>query len=349
MIGKNTIDLDFLIALLQETGASSDEKRISGLFRKYLQQDSDNVYGDIIGNTFATLNSHDGCHILLSSHIDEIGMQVTEICADGLLKIRKVGGVNSLNLIGQEVVMTSSKGIIRGVVVFQNKDNNSIPDADDCYIDIFCKNKCEAEQIVEIGDFFTFSPNARIINDNIISKSIDDRIGVFIVSQVFHELAGKLKNINLSIAATTQEEIGLRGMAVLSRNIAPTMCVNIDVADACQINKKNQPVMGDGCVLYRNADSNPHLRQMLYHIARQENIPLQIAVGRNITGGADSSRIQLFSPKTAVMDLSVPCKYMHTHHEQCSISDVLSCINLLKVLIQHLDNSYQICPPDFTF
>lgn len=127
------------------------------------------------------------------------------------------------------------------------------------------------------------------------------------------------------------------------------MCINIDVADAYQINKKNQPVMGEGCVLYRNADSNPPLRQMLYHIARQENIPLQIAVGRNITGGTDSSRIQLFSPKTAVIDLSIPCKYMHTHHEQCSISDVLSCINLLKVFILHLDNRYQISPPVLTF
>lgn len=349
MIEKNSIDSDFLIALLQETGASSDEKRVSGLFRKYLLQDSESVNSDIIGNTFATLNGHNGCHILLSAHIDEIGMQVTEICDDGLLKIRKVGGVNSLNMIGQEVVMTSSKGTIMGVVVFRNKDNNSVPDTDDCFIDIFCKNKCEAEQFVEIGDFFTFNPNARIINDNIVSKSIDDRIGVFIISQVFHELAGKLKNIKLSIATTTQEEIGLRGMAVLSQNITPTMCINIDVADAYQINKKNQPVMGEGCVLYRNADSNPPLRQMLYHIARQENIPLQIAVGRNITGGTDSSRIQLFSPKTAVIDLSIPCKYMHTHHEQCSISDVLSCINLLKVFILHLDNRYQISPPVLTF
>ena len=349
MIEKKSIDSDFLIALLQETGASSDEKRISGLFRKYLLQDSENVNSDIIGNTFATLDGHDGCHILLSAHIDEIGMQVTEICDNGLLKIRKVGGINSLNMIGQEVIMTSTKGTVMGIVIFQDKDNNSVPDADDCFIDIFCKNKCEAEQIVEIGDLFTFSPNARIINDNIISKSIDDRIGVFIISQVFHELAGKLKNINLSIATTTQEEIGLRGMAVLSQNMTPTICINIDVTDAYQINKKNHPVMGEGCVLYRNADSNPTLRQMLYNIAQQENIPVQIAVGRNITGGTDSSRIQLFSPKTAVMDLSIPCKYMHTHNEQCSVSDVLSCINLLKMFILHLDGRYQVSPPVFTF
>ena len=112
MIEKKSIDSDFLIALLQEAGASSDEKRISGLFRKYLLQDSENVNSDIIGNTFATLDGHDGCHILLSAHIDEIGMQVTEICDNGLLKIRKVGGINSLNMIGQEVIMTSTKGTI---------------------------------------------------------------------------------------------------------------------------------------------------------------------------------------------------------------------------------------------
>ena len=347
MTEADRFDTTFLLTLLRESGVSSDEIRVSKLFRSYLQGFAMSIDCDIMGNTLATLNCNSGCHVLLSAHIDEIGIQVTEICDNGMLKFRKIGGINSLNLVGQEVIIPSVKGVL-GVIVAQGKDNNAIPDADDCYIDICCKNIDEAKQMIRIGDFLTFSPNARIVGNNIVSKAIDDRIGVFILTQVFRHLAGKLKHINLSVAATTQEEIGLRGMAILAQQTNSAICINIDVADACQL-KSNLPVMGEGCVLYRNADSNPELRQMICNVAKIENIPLQISVGRNITGGTDSSRIQLFSPKTAVTDLSVPCKYMHTHNEQCAVSDISSCINLLKAFILHLENNYSVDTPILTF
>ena len=113
----------------------------------------------------------------------------------------------------------------------------------------------------------------------------------------------------------------------------PAVCLNVDVTDACQMDKKHLPKLGDGSVLYRNADSNPVLRQALESVAHTADIPLQMAVGRNITGGTDSSRIQLFSPRTAVVDISIPCKYMHTHYEQCSLKDIGSCIKLLGIIL----------------
>ena len=204
-------------------------------------------------------------------------------------------------------------------------------------------------QWVRLGDVATFSPNARVIGDTLISKAVDDRVGVFVLSQVFRHLAGKLHHVHLSVATTVQEEIGLRGMAVLAQNTMPAVCLNVDVTDACQMDKKHLPKLGDGSVLYRNADSNPVLRQALESVAHTADIPLQMAVGRNITGGTDSSRIQLFSPRTAVADISIPCKYMHTHYEQCSLKDIGSCIKLLESFLLHLDADFPVNPPDWTF
>lgn len=350
MTEKKDLDIDFLLALLQATGVSSYEKKPSKLFRSYLVPYAESIKNDMMGNTLVSLNSKGKYQILLSAHIDEIGMQVTEYCENGLLKLRKIGGINPLHLIGQEVVISSDKGVCYGVIVAKTpNNNNTIPDIGDCFIDVCCHSKQDAEQLVNIGDFVTFRPNARIWEGTIVSKAVDNRVGVFILSQVLRQLTGKLNHITLSVAATTQEEIGLRGMAILAQQLTPDICINIDVTDACQINKDQLPVMGKGCVYYRNADSNPILRQMLISIAQQANIPMQMAVGRHITGGTDSSRIQLFSPHTAVMDLSIPCKYMHTHHEQCSVEDVYFCIALLEAFILHLDNNFPNSVPLLTF
>lgn len=350
MIWADCIDKDFLLALLHAAGASSDEHQPSVLFREYLSSHGGTIVTDMIGNTLVTSNTKGNYRILLSAHIDEIGMQVTEYCENGLLKLRKVGGVNTLHIIGQEVEVHTLQGTRQGVIISHViRNNNTIPDIDDCFVDICCQSKEEAEQMVNLGDYVTFSPNARIIGDTVVSKAVDNRTGVFIISQVFSRLVGKLHHVNLSVAATTQEEIGLRGMAVLAHNMLPAICLNIDVTDACQINKKQLPKMGEGSVLYRNADSNPLLRQMLESVAHATTIPLQIATGRNITGGTDSSRIQLFSPRTAVADISIPCKYMHTHHEQCSLTDIYSCILLLETLILHLDANFPETPPVLTF
>lgn len=350
MIAMDNIDEDFLLDLLRAGGASSDEHRPTRLVRNYLSPHADTMLTDMMGNTLISSHPEGSYQILLSAHIDEIGMQVTEFCENGLLKLRKVGGVNTLHIIGQEVEICTSQGCLQGVVVSQGAgNNNTVPDIDDCFVDIYHQNKEEVERMVDIGDYVTFAPNPRIIGNTLISKSVDNRAGVFVISQVFKHLSGKLNHINLSVATTTQEEIGLRGMAVLARNTEPVICLNVDVTDACQINKKQLPLMGGGGVLYRNADTNPKLRQMLKASAHTANIPLQIATGRSITGGTDSSRIQLFSPRTAVADISIPCKYMHTHHEQCSLTDISYCIRLLKTFIFHLDADYPDVPPDLTF
>lgn len=350
MTSAERIDTDFLLVLLHASGTSSDERQPTALFRDYLSSHADETGTDMMGNSLMTANPDGSYRILLSAHIDEVGMQVVDICDNGLLKIRRVGGLNTLHVIGQEVEIHTLHGSRRGIIVAHTHGScDNVPDIDDCFVDICCRDKEDAERTVHTGDYITFSPNARIVGDTVISKAVDNRAGVFVISQVFRRLAGRLRNVCLSVAATTQEEIGLRGMAVLARTAAPAVCLNVDVTDAMQISRKSLPLMGGGGVVYRNADSNPVLRRMLEECARASDIPLQTAVGRSVTGGTDSSRIQLFSPYTAVTDMSIPCKYMHTHHEQCSLSDISSCCSLLEAFVLYLDNVFPEAPPELTF
>ena len=341
------MDIDFLLKLLNTSGASSDEGATSALVRHYLSSIAESIRSDVLGNTIAVINPNGKFNILLSAHIDEIGLQVTAIQDNGLLCVRKIGGVNTINIIGQEISVKSSGGFLPGVIVAKpTGQNNTIPDIEDCYIDIFCKSHDEALSKVSIGDYVTFSPNARIMGDTIISKAIDDRCGVFVLTQVMNLLKNRLLNVKLTVVTTVQEEIGLRGMAIIAANENPDICLNIDVTDACQVERKDLPEIGDGCVLYRNADSNPKLFSLL-NGESSNDVSIVIGVGRNITGGTDASRIQLFAKGAAVADISIPCKYMHTHNEQCSISDLRSCIALLESFILRIDKRLVSGTPEF--
>lgn len=342
------MDLTFLKKLLTAGGASSDEGTPSGLVREYLAPVAENIKSDVMGNTIAIINQKGKYNILLSAHIDEIGLQVTGIENNGLLKVRKIGGVNTLHIIGQEIAIKTSDGILPGIIVAEpTGQNNSIPDIENCYADIFCRNRDDASSKVKIGDYITFSPNARIISDTVISKSIDDRSGVFVITQVMNRLKGRLNNVRLTVAAAVQEEIGLRGMAIIAANENPDICLNIDVTDACQIGKNDLPQIGGGCVLYRNADTNPKLFSQLHSLS-SDDVSVGIGVSRNITGGTDASRMQLFAKGVAVADISIPCKYMHTHNEQCSISDLRSCIGLIERFILQTDEILTNEIPDFS-
>lgn len=335
------VDLELFQNLLDVGSVSSDEEMVMDVFRKYLQKYTSDVNFDQMGNTWATNPVMGDFLVLLSAHADEIGMQITEICENGLLKMRRVGGVNTLYVIGQLMQVKTNKGMVPGVVVAKSscKDNNVVPNMEECFLDIDAANKDEANAMVSLGDFVTFAPNFASCRNVLTSKSIDNRSGIFVILQVFSHLKNQLQHVNLTVAATTQEEIGLRGMAVLSQKVHPNICINIDVTDAREFDKNNLPLLGSGPVLYKNADSNPMLRKLMQSVALKHNIPCQQALGRNITGGTDTSRIQLFSPNTAVLDLAIPCKYMHSHYEKCSIKDVESCIFLLETFLKNLDAS----------
>lgn len=341
------MDISFLKKLLNAEGTSSDEGIPSALVREYLSPIAETIKSDVLGNTIAVINPKGRYNILLSAHIDEIGLQVTGFEDNGLLKIRKIGGVNTLHIIGQEIALKTSGGILPGIIVARpTGQSNTIPDIENCYADIFCNSRDDASSKVSIGDYITFSPNARIIDDTVISKSIDDRSGVFVITQVINRLKGRLHNVKLTIATAVQEEIGLRGMSIIAANENPDICLNIDVTDACQIDKNNLPRIGGGCVLYRNADTNPKLFSQLLSLSSDE-VSVVIGVSRDITGGTDASRMQLFSKGAAVADISIPCKYMHTHNEQCSISDLHSCIRLIEDFVIQIDEYLEHGHPDF--
>lgn len=333
-------DVSFLKQLALALAPSSYEVEVAQLVRKKLQSNSSNCFVDSMGNT-AALNSTQGeLVVMLSAHTDEIGLQVIGYTEDGLLMIRRVGGMKPVFDERQEVCLLLNGGVKMGEIVSRNVADNKKhtgTEWDSLYIDIGANSRSEARELVSIGTLATYKPNFSCIGENITSKSLDDRVGVFIVCSVFKQLANKLRHITLIAATTTQEEIGLRGMASVAARYQPDICINFDVVDGVREDNGRLPILGCGAALVRNADSNPLLNALIENAAIKAGLPFQFYAGQEFTGGNDASRVQIFANSTATANIGIPCIGVHSNREECHLADIESAIELASAIILDLE------------
>lgn len=335
--------LSFLFDLLNTSSPSGCEKEATELYARYIEPYCDVVQCDAVGNVTGVINGSNPLKILLGAHIDEVGLQITGIKPTGLLTFRTVGGIDILSLYGHEVNILSKHGKISGIIgADKEKINFDCNNAvclkyTDLWIDIATHSDEESSKMVEIGDFVCFSSTPRLQNNQVCSKSLDDKIGVFILSQIVKSVKKEKLSCSLYAAATVQEEIGTKGMAVLAQNIRPELGFIVDTGHVDYTNEKfsSKLHIGKGVGLIKNADNHSGLLEWVKLTAKENDIPIQLSVGKNITGGTDSSRLQLFGGNTEVIDISIPCKYMHSHNEIVDMKDVENAINLILHILSN--------------
>ena len=106
---------EFLKTLLSTPGPSGYEGAAAAVWREEAGKFAE-VRGDRMGNSFATLNPGGSPKLMLSEHIDEIGLMVTNVDEQGLLHFTGVGGWDPQVLIGQRVLVQTDGGTVRGVI-----------------------------------------------------------------------------------------------------------------------------------------------------------------------------------------------------------------------------------------
>jgi endoglucanase len=335
--------LNFLFDLLNTSSPSGSEKEATKLYARYIEPYCDTVQFDTIGNVTGVLKENNPLKVLLGAHIDEVGLQITGIKSTGLLTFRTVGGIDILSLYGHEVIILSKHGKINGIIGGdREKMNFDSGNAiclkyTDLWIDIDTHSDEETCKMVDIGNFACFRNNPRLQNNRVYSKSLDDKIGVFIISQILKSVKKEKLSCCLYATATVQEEIGTKGMAVLAQSIRPELGFIVDVGHVDYTNEKYSSKLhiGKGVGLIKNTDNHSGLFEWTELTAKENNIPIQLSIGKNITGGTDSSKLQLFGGNTKVIDISIPCKYIHSHNEIVDIKDVESAINLILHILSN--------------
>jgi endoglucanase len=340
----------FLKKLLDTPGPSGFETAPARIWRDEVKTFADEVHSDVHGNSVGVLNAKGKPRLMLAGHIDEIGVQITHVDDDGFLFFAGIGGWDSQVLVGQRVVLIGLKGLVPGVIgkkaihVLKADERDKVSKITDLWIDIGVTTKAEALELVRVGDAGVLDAGVREIpKRRIVSRSIDNRIGAYVVSEALRLLAAdRPKHAGVYAVATTREEIawsggGARTSAV---GIEPQVALVVDVTHATDYPGAEKKLSGDhrigaGPVLSRGSAVSAVVFDLLLECAEREKIPYSVQAAPGDTGtDADAIYNTLRGIPTGL--ISVPNRYMHSPNELVSLEDVERAARLLAAFARRL-------------
>ena len=98
--------------ILKAYGPSGREAQAAEAIKQYVAPYVDEVYTDAMGSLIAHKKGTSGKKIMLSAHMDQIGLIVVAIDDKGFLRVSNVGGVNPIIATAREVVFENGvKGV----------------------------------------------------------------------------------------------------------------------------------------------------------------------------------------------------------------------------------------------
>jgi putative aminopeptidase FrvX len=325
--------------LIETPGVPGREEQQRRIAHDELGPLTDEVRTDSLGSVIGTKRGHDDVRVMIAAHTDEIGFLVKYIDDKGFLRLQTLGGHDPANMVSQRVIVTTADGTaLRGALQPARKpphlsrdEEQKPPKADDFFVDLGMGAE-EVKEAVRVGDYVTMDRTLERVGDNYVGKAMDDRIGVFVMIEALRALGEH--DATIFAAATSQEEVGLRGAEASGSALAPTVVVALDVTLAVDVpgggDENAVTELGKGVALKimdGYSISHPKLVEHFRRVAEREGITHQMEILPS--GGTDAGGVQRLHGGIPAITLSVPCRYVHTPNEMVSAADVQACITLL--------------------
>ena len=355
----NDHSLGFLKRLLNTPGPSGFETAAARVWRDEASTFADQVEKDVSGNTWALLGEGGAPRVMLAGHIDEIGLMLTHIDDEGFLYLEGIGGWDPQVMVGQRVRLLTREGEIVGVIgkkpihLIKPDERDKASKLTDLWIDVGAKTREEAEKRgIRVGDPGVLDTQLIQLGDDLIaSRSIDNRIGAFVVLEALRLLdAGERPAAQVAAVATAQEEIGYSGGGARTAafRLDPQVAIVVDVTfatDAPGLEKKElgDHRLGGGPVLSRGSAAHPIVFEKLAAVADREKIPYTIAASPRFSS-TDADAIYLSRAGVATGIVSVPNRYMHSPNEIVSLTDLERAAQLIAAFVRSLDATTDFVP-----
>jgi endoglucanase len=332
--------LQNLVATPTPTGFEYDGMR---LLADYLKSAGvPNLSIDLHGNLRACLNPGAPIRVMIEGHCDEIGFMVQHVDDDGFLYMTPLGGVTVPTLAAERIVIQGKAGPVYGVFgvrpphLMSAKDREKVAPQEmkDLAVDIGAKTRANALELVELGNPAVVDAGWRpLANNRVACRGFDNRIGAFIVAEAMRRLAGQKLNVALHMVASVQEEVGLVGGITAAYDINPHIGFCVDVTFATDAQKEDRKVagdirIGDGPVMGIGPTYHTRLNSLVLSAAEAQKIAVQRQVRGRGTGTC-AWAMRMSRSGSAVAQLSIPLRYMHSPVELLSLDDAARTIDLL--------------------
>jgi putative aminopeptidase FrvX len=345
--------LPFLKALLNTPGPSGFEGRVAKVWADEAKTFS-SVTTDHYGNVYASLKPESGksrLKVLLTGHIDEIGLIVTHIDENGFLTLAPIGGWDAQILLGQRLRLLARVGDLIGVLgrkpthLLEAKERDLAVKIEDLTLDMGLEAD-EVKRLIRVGDVAVVEGPVLEIGPTsegkgrLVSKALDNRIGAFAVLEALRLLAKSGCEHEVVALAAVQEEIGFFGAKVASFKLESDVALVVDVTfeskqPGVSAKKVGEVPFGSGANVMVSPFTNPTVVRDLLEVAEQRGIPLTLSASGDVTGtDADAIAISKAGVPTGV--ISIPLRYMHSASEMVALEDVRAVIDLMVAYVQQL-------------
>lgn len=322
-------------------GPSGVEDRVREYIVAAAGKLADEVKVDRLGCVIATKRGTDPnpATVMVCAHMDEVGLLITKVEDSGLLRFETTGGIDARILLSQRVKIGA--GSVQGVIgsmpihLLKEEDLKKPVKIENMLIDIGAANKADALKLVKPGDWGVFdSPYVEFGERLVKSKALDDRAGC---SLLLEALEGRYE-ATLTAVFSVMEEIGGMGAAAAAYALKPDAAVVLEGTTCADMHgvpdHLRVTVVGRGpaiTIMDKSAISDRKLREYVIATAKREQIPWQNRAGA--FGGTDAGHIQPARAGVPVVNINVPCRYIHSPVSVMSLDDYGNALKLLRAFL----------------
>jgi putative aminopeptidase FrvX len=338
------------IRLLRELsnafGPSGNEGQVREIVKKELEPCADEVKVDKLGNILFYHNGKEGSpKIMLSAHMDEVGVLVTFIENEGFLRFATIGGIPSNTLPGQRILLRGDGDEVRGIIgtkaphLMSADEQNKVIPVEDLFIDIGAESLDKAkEKGADIGMMGVFDVEFTELGEGYVrGKALDDRAGCTVLVEVFKAL--KDSPCNFVAVGSVQEELGMRGARTAAWQIDPDYGLALEGTFAADVpgtrldrtsaKLKGGPVV---TIMDRTVFTDPTVLKTLINAGREKGIPFQFK--KVPVGGTDAGAIHLTKAGVPSGTVAVPCRYIHGPAAIAHVDDLKNTVTLVTEFIR---------------
>jgi putative aminopeptidase FrvX len=336
-------------------GVSGFEGPVRDILRREWKDLLTDLHTDGIGNLIGTFpGGSDSPRVLVMAHMDEVGFLVRHIDDDGFLSIHNVGGYFDQSVLTQRLSILTPGGEVIGYTgmksghIMRPEERDRMVPLADMFVDVGASSRAEAEAMgIRAGLPVAYATRFEIMNGTrrYLAKAFDDRAGLAVITEALRRLQGRSHPNQVLVAATVQEEIGLRGAAVVTASTEPDIVINLEIGIASDFplltsKSLSQEELGNGAGVFVFDGSmipNNKYVDWILKLADENSITVQL---ESVTGyGEDAAMIQKSARGVPAVNIGIPTRYAHSQSGVIDRADYDRTVDLVVKMIERLTAS----------
>lgn len=320
--------------------------QISDCCDAYCIDRAGNVIAKICGSGLG-YNAKEPKKVMISAHMDEVGVMISDFTEEGYLKFAPIGNIDPKVLCGKNLLLGDENKQISGIIASKAIHMQSPEERKICtpigkmYIDIGAIDEADARDHLSVGDvgvfdseFAAFGKDSKYIK----GKALDGRLACGAMIEIMRGLKDRDFTYDIYFAFTCCQEVGFSAARVAAQTIVPDIAIVLDSVEAGDIagvaDSACSARLGEGAVVSL-VDKGTIYDRALTEIALREadNGNIKAQVKRSSFGRNDASYIQRSCEGVRVLSLAVPVRYIHTASCVADSEDYISLKNLVCTLV----------------